>query len=238
MKARANTENKFLYKYLLIGIGTLLFSLYGFYDAAINYPSQRPAVEAYEKLDADIEKRKADAGEVAANWAEVRESEWGEIAQSNGWSPKKPYFTSEKLDSGIQFSWFIFAVCALMCIPCFLWFLKNRGTWIEIDGTRLSSSNGQSLDFSEIQTLDKKKWEKKGLAKITYSDEGVDKTFVVDDLKYERKIVDQMVGEIESAISADKIINGLTEIEIAKKLEEKRVAREARLKELEGADTD
>ena len=123
----------------------------------------------------------------------------------------------------------------MIAIPCMLWFFKNRGTWLEIDGTQLSSSNGQSLDFSDIQTLDKKKWEKKGLATIHY---GVKKTFVLDDLKYARKIVDEMIAEIEAAIPADKIINGPTEVEIAKASEAKQAARQARLKELEGADAD
>ena len=74
--------------------------------------------------------------------------------------------------------------------------------------------------------------------RIHYSDNGAEKTFVVDDLKYERKIVDEMVAEIEAAIPTEKIINGPTEIEIAKAHEVKQAARQARLKELEGAETD
>ena len=238
MKARANTENKFLFKYLLIGIGTFLFSLYCFYDAFLNYPAQRPASVAFEKLEEDIEERKAAAGEEAVNWAEVREEEWKKISESNGWANKPPHYTPDDLKNNINFSIFLGAVCAVIAIPCMLWFFKNRGTWLEIDGTRLSSSNGQSLDFSDIQTLDKKKWENKGLATIHYSDNGAEKTFVVDDLKYERKIVDEMVAEIEAAIPTEKIINGPTEIEIAKAHEAKQAARQARLKELEGAETD
>ena len=205
MKARANTDNKFLYKYLLIGIGTLLFSLYCFYDAFINYPSQRPAAVAYDSLKADIEQRKEAAGENAVNWAEVRETEWQNISESKGWANKLPHYSDDELKNNINFSIFLGAVCGLIAVPCILWFFKNRGTWIEIDGTRLTSSAGQSVDFSEIQTFDKKKWVKKGLATIQYSDNGVEKTFVVDDLKYERKIVDQMVEEIEAAIPAEKI---------------------------------
>lgn len=235
MKARANTDNKFLFKYLLIGIGTLLYSLYCFYDAFLNYPAQRPASVAFEKLEEDIEERKEAAGEEAVNWAEVRETEWKKISESSGWPNKPPHYTPDELKNNINFSIFLGAVCAVITIPCMLWFFKNRGTWLEIDGTRLSSSNGQSLDFSDIQTLDKKKWEKKGLATIHY---GVKKTFVLDDLKYERKIVDEMIAEIEAAIPADKIINGPTEVEIAKASEAKQAARQARLKELEGADAD
>jgi len=219
MKARANTDNKFLYKYLLIGIGTILFSLYCFYDAFINYPSQRPAAAAYDALSEDIEARKAAAGEDAGNWAEIRESEWAKASEAGGWPNKPPHYTEEELGHNINFSVALGAVCALIGIPLLFWFLKTRGTWLEIDGTRLTSSNGQSVDFSDIKTFDKKKWVKKGLATIHYSDNGAEKTFVVDDLKFERKVVDQMVAEIEAAIPADKIINGPTEFEIAKERE-------------------
>lgn len=236
MKARANTDNKFLYKYLLIGIATLLYSAYCFYDAFVNYPGQRPASVAFDTLKADIEERKSDAGENAVNWAEVRETEWKEIAESKGWPIKPPHYTAEELGHNINFSIALGAVCALIGVPSVFWFLKNRGTWLEIDGSRLSSSSGQSLDFSDIQTVDKKKWVKKGLATIHYLDNGAANTFVVDDLKYDRKVVDQMVAEIEAAISAEKIVNGPTEVEIDKEREAKQAARQARLKELEGAE--
>jgi len=236
MKARANTDNKFLYKYLLIGIATLLYTVYCFYDAFVNYPGQRPASVAYDTLDADIEERKSAAGENAVNWAEVREAEWNEIAESNGWATKVPHYTAKELGHNISFSIASGVVCALISIPLLFWFLKNRGTWLEIDGSRLSSSNGQSLDFSDIQTFDKKKWVKKGLATIHYLDNGSESTFVVDDLKYDRKIVDQMVVEIEAAISAEKIVNGPTEAELTKEREAKQAARQARLSELESAE--
>ena len=233
MKARANTDNKFLYKYLLIGLGTLAFSLYCFYDAFLNYPAQRPASVAYDTLLEDIEKRKESASDEAVNWAEIRESEWKKIAESNEWDVKPPHYTAEELKHNIQFSIGLGALCALIGVPCVIWFVRNRGTWLEIDGTRISSSNGQSLDFSDIQILDKKKWVKKGLADIHYLDDGVEKSFTVDDLKYERAVVDQMVVEIEAAISADKIINGPTEAQIALDREAAKAARQKKLDEME-----
>ena len=116
MKARANTDNKFLYKYLLIGIGTILFSLYCFYDAFINYPSQRPASAAYDALSEDIEERKAAAGEDAINWGEIRESEWAETSEANGWANKPPHYTEEELGHNINFSIFLGAVLSLIHI--------------------------------------------------------------------------------------------------------------------------
>ena len=233
MKARANTENKFLYKYLLIGIATLLYSLYCFYDAFINYPSQRPASDAYDTLLVDIDDRKAKATDDTINWAKIRESEWTETAESKGWDVKPPHYTAEELKHNIQFSIGLGALCALIAVPCIFWFLKNRGTWLEIDGTRLSASNGQSLDFSDIQTVDKKKWVKKGLANINYQDNGEAKTFVLDDLKYERTVVDQMIAHLEASIPAEKIVNGPTEVEIERDRVAAQLARQKKLAEME-----
>jgi hypothetical protein len=233
MKARANTDNRFLYKYLLIGIATLLYSLYCFYDAFLNYPAQRPASVAYDTLLEDIDQRKEDAPDADTNWAEVRESEWKQMAEPKGWDIKPPRYTAEELKHNIQFSIGLGGVCALIAVPCILWFLSTRGTWLEIDGTRLSSSSGQSLDFSDIQTLDKKKWVKKGLADIHYLDNGAEKCFVLDDLKYERAVVDQMIAEVEKSISPDKIINGPTEVEIARQREAALAARQKKLAEME-----
>ncbi len=232
MKARANTDKKFLYKYLLIGIATLVFGLYCFYDAFLKYPAQQPASIAYDSLLVDIDERKAAATDEAVNWAEVRESEWKQIAESNGWDTKPPHYTAEKLKHNIQFSIGLGAVCALIAVPCIIWFFRNRGTWLEIDGTRLSSSNGQSVDFSDIQMIDKKKWVKKGLATIHYLDNGSEKSFVLDDLKYDRAVVDQMIAEVETAIPTDKIINGPTEIEIARDREAAIAARQKKLAEM------
>lgn len=236
MKARANTDKKFLYKYLLIGIATLLYSLYCFYDAFLNYPAQRPASVAYDSLLEDVDERKAAATDDTVNWAEVRESEWKQIAETNGWNAKPPHYTAEELKHNIQFSIGLGAVCALIAVPCIFWFLRNRGTWQEIDGTRLISSNGQSLDFSDIQTVDKKNWVKKGLATIHYLGDGSAKTFVLDDLKYDRAVVDQIIAEVEAAIPAEKIVNGPTEAEIARDREAALAARQKKLAELEAGE--
>ena len=239
MKARANTESKFLYKYLLIGLATLGYCLYCYYDAFINYPAQRPSSVAYDELKLDIQGRQEAATDDATNWGQVRVAEWKALATENGWSEDIPHYTGEELTHNIQFSIFMGLVCTAIAVPCIIWFLRNKGTWLEIDGTKLTSSNRQTVDFSQIETLDKKNWVKKGLAVINFSDaSGQQQRFVLDDLKYERAIVDQMIVEVEEAIGTEKIINGPTESEIKKQREEAIVARQQKLAELDEATDD
>ena len=80
--------------------------------------------------------------------------------------------------------------------------------WIEASDTGISSSWGQELRFDEMRTLDKKHWAKKGIAKITYEQEGRKKTFVLDDFKFHREPTDDILLLVESHLTDEQIING------------------------------
>ncbi len=239
MKARANTDSKFLYKYLLIGIATLLYSIYCYYDAFYNYPQfELPRSQAFDQLKEDIENRQKTA-DPNTNWGEIRAKEWDALTAENGWTVGEPHNTADDVRSNINFSIALGVLCTAIAIPCIIWFFRTKGTWMEIDGSQISHSDGTKFDISQITRLDKKKWEKKGIAVAHYSDsDNTEQTFTIDDLKYERAVVDQMMVEIESVLPADKIVNGPTEAELAEKRAAAQAARQARLKELEADETD
>ncbi len=99
-------------------------------------------------------------------------------------------------------------MAALIGFPCLFWYFKNRGTWIESTKDGLKSSWGQEVRISQITQFDKKKWEKKGIGVLTYEGPNGTEKFVVDDLKYSRKEMDQIVCWIESQIPREMIVNG------------------------------
>lgn len=114
-----------------------------------------------------------------------------------------------------------------MGIPCVLWYLKNKGTWIESTEDGLRSSNGQELKISQITQFDKVKWEKKGIGVFHYTnDQGAEEKFIVDDLKYDRKTTDKIVAWVETQIPSEMIVNGLTEVEYQAKAAEKKRLRD------------
>ena len=226
MSLRAETDNKFLYKYLLIALGTLAFSGWSFYDAMVNYPTRIPRSAAYDELLADTELNNLQ-----------RQERWEVVAAENGWPEEPPEKTVEDVHYDINWNYIFGAIAALVGVPNLVWFLRNRGTWIQMDGEQLSNSRGQKLELSQVVQLDKKKWAKKGIAVLKYkTDGGGEESFVLDDLKYERQPVDEMMAGIEEKIGTDLIVNGPTEVELAKEAELKKAERARRLAATESGD--
>lgn len=223
MTLRAETENKFLYKYLLIGIATLAFSCWAFYDASVNYPSKIPKAAAYDKLRNDDSLTNIQ-----------RQEQWDVIAAENGWPEQIPEKSVEEIHYDINWNWIFGGVAALIGVPNLVWFLRNRGTWLEMDGNTITNSQGQTVELSQATELDKKKWVKKGIALLKYkSDDGTEKTFVLDDMKYQRGPVDEMMAQIEETIGIEKVVNGPTEANLAEQAAKKKAERQKRLAEAE-----
>ena len=199
---RANTEQKFLLKFLLIGVACTAFAGWATYDVLVKYPAQIPRLEAWEELLAND--RFDD---------EQRIQEYRRLAEENGWSNKRPTGdeTLKKLKE--NFIWnYGFIIGGLgIGLPLIAWYLLNRNSWIELTGgDKITSSWGQSVEFDTITQFDKKKWQKKGIGVIYYDTNG-SKKFVIDDLKFERRTTDRIVNLMEQAIGVDKIVNGLPE---------------------------
>lgn len=231
MNIRATTEIKFLLKFLLIGIACFAFVLWSVYDGLVKYPNQMPRAVAWEKLDAEVPNGPV-AGELwdristqhglnvefvsgdAAQTDFTKRNLWKLIAVQNGWDSRTPKHdeTVEEVQHKINYQYLMGGVGLIISLPCLIWFMRNRGTWIESTEDGLRSSWGQELKCSQIKTFDKRKWDKKGIGVLYYEDAmGVEKKFILDDLKYQRQPMDQIVAWVESQISVDQITNGIPE---------------------------
>ncbi len=216
---RADVNNKFKYKYLIIGVLATAYGLYCVSDAALKYPSMRPKATAYEQLRAEV----TDDGEF--------QRQWNEMAESKGWTVDLEY-TNEQLSSNTIYSYFMFGLCALIGVPSLLTGLKCIGQWIEADDKSLVNAKGQRVNFDQIKSIDKTKWEKKGIARLVYDDDGAEKSFVMDDLKFDRQSADEIMERIEAAVGVDKIVGGLSEETYREKraeAEKEKAARRAAL---------
>ena len=83
-----------------------------------------------------------------------------------------------------------------------------RGRWIEASDTGITSSWGESFKFEEVEEVNKRQWQKKGIAKVTYVANNRRRTFVVDDYKFDRYPTDAILYELEQRIDQGRIING------------------------------
>lgn len=205
---RANADNRFLLKYLLIGGVCLGFGLWGCYDLFVKIPAKLPIAQAWEEIKAD-ESLKTDPDKIAT----AQDEAYKKIAKENGWPSKRPGADDslEHLETLIIWQYLFIGLGFGIGLPCVIWYLRNRGTWVESTETGLKSSWGQELEFNQIQQFDKQKWDKKGIGVLTYEDKSGKHKFVVDDLKYKRTEMDQIVRLIESKIPHNLIVNGQPE---------------------------
>ncbi|MEM7456455.1 MAG: hypothetical protein AAF456_19070 [Planctomycetota bacterium] len=192
---RANADTKFLLKFLIISIALLGYLLYCLYDGLYAYPKELERAEGY----AAIKSIEDDA---------ERDERWKEITTENNWKyvpvPKPP----EEVEWSITEQFIQAALCAIIALPLLIWYFRKKSSWVESDGSSLSSSWGQKFSFEDVQEIDKKKWDKKGIALIKYQDGGEEETFKFDDLAYDRKVMDQILYGLEQAVGAEKIVNG------------------------------
>jgi hypothetical protein len=227
-KLRAEVNPKFKYKFLLIGLIALCVGLYHFIDPIVVYPNMRPVSEAYASLQTQL---KGDDGALQRQWATM--------TKEKGWPDGIPKYSPQELTTNTIYSYFIGILFTFVAgLPCLLTFIRCLGQWISVDGDGLNNAKGQKVAFDQIQKIDKSKWEKKGIAKLIYSDGSNEKNFVIDDLKFDREITDQIMELVEEKVGVDKIEGARSEVEYRLAREEALRAKEEKYREEEAEDVD
>ena len=218
---RASTNRAFLLKYLIIGVLCFAFFLWSTYDAFIKYPGKVERAKAWEVLLNDESLDDAQ-----------RQTEWKEIAKENGWNTKRPKKAEsvDAIEQKILWNYLFMAVGLIIAIPNVLWYFQVNNTWIELRGDELSHSDGSKLRANSITKIDKKKWDKKGIALVHYNEGGGENTLVIDDLKFERKATDAIMEHLESLVEREIIVNGKTEKEL--RAEKEKLIAEAKEKKI------
>ena len=190
MAVRADRDPKYYRRFLLIGSIALGFALWSLYDGAVKYPHQRERALEFDRL-----------------MEEGRGNDWDAIAAERGWSPEAPGEPKSETDITMQYAMAALAGTIGLLVLLGVW--RSRGRWIEGGSEGITSSWGQSFDYDRVVSLDKKQWQSKGIAKVTYEDaKGRRRRFVIDDYKFERDATDKILFDLETRIGPDRITGG------------------------------
>jgi hypothetical protein len=194
MAIRTVSDRRYYRRFIIIGVLALGWAVYCLYDGFIGYPNQRERALAFQRLE---EEHRGDV--------EVLDK-WHSYAQERGWSTA---FPGEPKTQGDIYMQFVMAAGTGAIGLWLLWgVLRTRGDWIEQTDSGLSSSWGQTLDYDQVLSIDKRKWRNKGIAKIRYQDGGRKRRFVLDNFKFQRDTTDRILYELESHVGHDKITGG------------------------------
>jgi hypothetical protein len=78
---------------------------------------------------------------------------------------------------------------------------RSRGVY-ELDGETLSIPGHPPIPLSSIQTVDRQKWDRKGIAIVEYNTGEKTGKFKLDDFIYERDPTDEIFKRIEIAVTS------------------------------------
>jgi len=218
MSIRADSNSKFLRRFLLIAAVCFGYVIWGSYDALVKGPKELEKANIYWTVNSD--------GASVPRYASSG-GEWTKIAKEKGWDIGQPK-TPAGAKGFLYFNYALVAVCLVAGGLATYKFLKTNNTWIEADTKNFKSSWGPSFAFDEIKSIDKTKWERKGVAKITYDIGQGEQLFVLDDFKYLREETDTILYNIEQTLSDDQILNGPRELSPEARAEAKRLEEEKR----------
>lgn len=161
-----------------------------FYDGVITYPAQRERALTYQEL-------KEQGG---------LDDQWPTVAKEHGWSTKNPGEPKSKAE--IQAQLILGGLIAPFGVLYVAIFARHWGRWVEADDRGLRTSKGQEVPYSDVVTLEKKKWEAKGIARVHYERDGRRRRVVLDDWKFETEPTRAILRKVESAIGAERISGG------------------------------
>ena len=204
-KLRADVDRKFIRRFLILSVFGFGFMIWGLYDAVVSAPKDLKRAIAYKELLAQ-----AEAGDLTES---ERAETWEAKCKENGWKTSKPK-SPDDAQGYIYLQWFICG-SGLIVGLAFMWhYLRLVNAWVEADQDGVDSSWGQSLKFDNIKEINKSKWEKKGIAKVTYSsDAGPDKTMVFDDFKFHRETMGKILTMAEKKLGDEQIVGAVRESE-------------------------
>ena len=198
MTVRAEYDPTYFRRFLWMALACAGASAWFFFDGSVTYPNELKRCEAYWQATDNPNDP----------WKPMESRDWVKVAASNDWSKEIPRETPDKQREKIGTQFFYAIGSLIIAIPCLLkWFLA-RGTWVEGDEKSIRTSWGQELKFEQVETLNKRKWKDKGIAKVKYLDEGQPVTFVLDDFKYHRESMDTIIRSLEATLTDEQILNG------------------------------
>lgn len=180
----AGPDTGYRWKHLIVAVVMCAVGGWFAYDGWIKWPNQNKRIEQI--------KREKDAAQREQDTAKVEElaGELGRIKSHSNW------------DLGLQ------KVLALAC-PAFglvwgLWTLHMTRGRLRMSGDTLEVPGHPPVTLENIRKIDKRKWDRKGIAFLHYEVGNPPKPGVLklDDFAYERVPTDEILDRIEKGVMA------------------------------------
>jgi hypothetical protein len=181
--ARISKEWRRRMLFMLFMVSTI--SAWFLWDGYVVWPNGAERHAEFVEIEASmVESGKIEAVEHKAHGAEVNEYlriAWERHAKEAGHKREMP---KERTDASIREQRMIGWVMMIGSVFFGLWVLWNHKLSVRAEGDVVIGTSGQRVELDSIVKIDRKQWEKKGIAYAIYEVEGKQKRLCLDDHKF------------------------------------------------------
>lgn len=135
------------------------------------YPADTDFEEKWPEILKGMENHKAD-------------DLWSEYSREKGWPQKINPSEDIKKSGQIREQLYAACVCFLLTTIALFFLIRTKARVMKVDGQGYYPPGGSLIPFSKMKVLDKRKWETKGLATLTYLDGEEEKKAKIDGMVY------------------------------------------------------
>ncbi|MCX5659497.1 MAG: hypothetical protein NTW19_07210 [Planctomycetota bacterium] len=162
------------------------------YDGFVLYPHQRDIYNEFSRFE-----------------QENRQSDWPAYAREHGYpdgTQGRPGRDHSVTDLIFQQGMGI--LLAPMGLVLLYQFLSSFSRYVATDDSGVSTGPGRHVPFAAITTVNKRLWDRKGVAYINYDNAGSKGHITLDDWKFDRKAIHQILRDVESHLRPEQIEGG------------------------------
>lgn len=175
---RASLSKTWFRRQILITLFCFGVGLWFFYDGRFGFPQKNERFLAHKEFE------------------NQNRSDWEQYAKSRGWPKRPPERLYKKVDIVVQYAFGVALTIGGIAALGLLIVSKNRT--VSSDAEAYYAENGQRVAFDAIRSIDKSKWDSKGIAVLIYQDGRREAKAVIDDYKFEG--AEQILLQAEAAL--------------------------------------
>ena len=150
MAANASVSRQWVVRMVITSVLFIGFGLWCIYDGTVTYPRGNAAIKAFKSLQ-----------------QEDRMEEYPALAQQQGW-PEDPSHAELKSEWDIRTQFIMAAPCLLIGVASLVRILLSTGRTMATDESGFQTLKGRRVPYDRIRRIDKKKWDRKGIADVFY----------------------------------------------------------------------
>jgi hypothetical protein len=184
MPAEARVTKMWRQQKGLIPMLCIGFSLWFLWDGFVGYPRSDERWTKHEELKG-------------------KPGEWEKYCAEHGWKTEPPehYLGPKKYSQQFLMG----GVTGGIGLLALTYWLSQRRRSVRTDEETVTTPSGLRLPYSAITHIDKTLWKKKGYAYISYTHNGAEGRFTLDDAKFEAKALDVVLNDITQKSTGARI---------------------------------